>query len=242
MVLVSHNHGFVFLKTRKTGGTSVELALEPLCRPAGASVSEATPAIIGAEGVVGRRLTPLRGGARTRPAIDWRNHMPAAEIRDALGADVWRRYRRVTTVRDPFDAAVSRYHWQLARRGLPEAADFADTRAAFRDLVTGPSYESDHDLVHLDGAFAADRVIRFETLAADLAAVRRELAPDAAPAPLPHAKRTSDRRRRPVADYYDEASIAAVRRNGAWAIDRFGYPDRPDAGVNAHADPIEVQR
>ena len=32
-MLVSHKHRFIFVKTRKTGGTSVELALAPHCGP-----------------------------------------------------------------------------------------------------------------------------------------------------------------------------------------------------------------
>jgi hypothetical protein len=30
---VSHEHKFIFLKTKKTAGTSIELALTQLCRP-----------------------------------------------------------------------------------------------------------------------------------------------------------------------------------------------------------------
>jgi hypothetical protein len=30
-VIVSHEHGFVFMKTRKTAGTSVEIALSRVC-------------------------------------------------------------------------------------------------------------------------------------------------------------------------------------------------------------------
>ncbi len=242
MVLVSHDHAFIFLKTRKTAGTSIEMALEPLCRPAGAVVTEKTPAIETAAGVVGRRLSPLSPRVRAALPVDWRNHMPAAEIRDALGGGVWARYLKVTAVRDPFDVAVSRYHWERARRGLAEAADFAQTRAEFAAMATDPGFDGDHDLVHVDAAFAADRTIRYERLAEDLRAVTAAVAPGAAPAPLAHAKPTADRRRRPLADYYDAASIAAVRRAFAWAFDRFDYPDRPTPDAPARATLPKVPR
>ena len=40
MTLVSHRKRFIFLKTHKTAGTSVEVALEPLCAPNGAVTGE----------------------------------------------------------------------------------------------------------------------------------------------------------------------------------------------------------
>lgn len=242
MVLVSHDHEFIFLKTRKTAGTSIEMALEPLCRPKGAVVSEKTGAIETPQGVVGRRLSPLSPRVRADLPVDWRNHMPAAEIRDALGDAVWSRYLRVTAVRDPFDVAVSRFHWDRARQGLAEAEDFVQTRAEFAAMTRDPRFDGDHDLVHIDGAFAADRAIRFERLAEDLREVTETVAPGAIRAPLAHAKPTAGRRRRPLADYYDETSIAAVRRAFAWAFDRFDYPERPTSDAPAHGTPPEVKR
>ena len=236
-MLVSHGHGFVFLKVRKAAGTSIEMALEPLCRPAGATVSERTPAIVTAQGVVGRRLSP-RPRNRDARCLDWRNHMPAAEIRAALGDARWSRYMKVTSVRDPFDLAVSRYHWELARRALPEAADFAETRRQFAAMVSDPTYDGGHELVHVEGAFVADRVIRFERLGTDFAAISAELAPDRPP--LPRTKTTTDRRRRPVADYYDDASVAAIRRAAAWVFDLFDYPDRPTPGRPRPLPSLEV--
>ena len=32
-MIISHEHKFIFLKTRKTAGTSIELALSQLCGP-----------------------------------------------------------------------------------------------------------------------------------------------------------------------------------------------------------------
>jgi hypothetical protein len=227
MVIVSHDHGFVFLKTRKTAGTSVEMVLEPFCRPPGAEVSEKTPTLVSRHGIVGRRLTPRSRLERLLFRRDWYNHMTAAEVRAGLGPDRWARYRKVAALRNPFDLAVSRYHWELARHGLPEAEDFAETRGRFAEMVQSGRFDGDHGIVHLDGHFVADTVVRFETLAADVAALVQQLVPGAAAAPLPHTKKTANRRQHPVADYYDAASIAAIRKSSAWVFDRFGYPDRP---------------
>ena len=59
-MIVSHKHKFIFLKTKKTAGTSIELALSRLCGPA----DVITP------------LTADRRGAATggRGAQNWRLH------------------------------------------------------------------------------------------------------------------------------------------------------------------------
>lgn len=232
MVMVSHAREFIFLKTRKTAGTSVEMVLEPLCRPPGAEVSERTPTLISAQGIVGRRLTPRPRLFRLRRLLgqtDWYNHMPAIEVRAALGAARWDRYRKIATIRNPFDLAVSRYHWELARHGLPETGDFAETRARFRAMLLSGQFDGDHPIVHLGGRYVIDEMIRFETIQADLDALMARLAPGAPPVALPHTKKTSNRRQHAVAEYFDAEGIAAIRKSAAWVFERFGYPERPGA-------------
>lgn len=227
MVMISHDKAFIFLKTRKTAGTSIEMILEPWCRPPGATVTEKTPTLRSAQGIVGRRLTPRPRWHRILMVTDWYNHMPAAEVRRKLGADRFDRYRKITAIRNPFDLAVSRFHWELARRGLPEAEDFAITRARFSDMVRSGQFDGDHDIVHVDGRYAIDDTIRFESMTADLQALVQSIAPGHPPITIPHTKKTSNRRSHSVADYFDHDSIAALRRSAAWVFDRFGYPETP---------------
>ena len=58
MVAVSHSHKFIFLKTRKTAGTSIEMLLEPLCTEPNSVVTEERATSITRQGIVGRRLIP----------------------------------------------------------------------------------------------------------------------------------------------------------------------------------------
>ena len=92
-MLISHPHRFIFIKTVKTAGTSVEAFLEPYCCPPGHVVQHWTPTLLSDYGVVGRRW----------PQNDcedhgFYNHMPAREIREHF-AD-FDSYTRITTVRD----------------------------------------------------------------------------------------------------------------------------------------------
>jgi hypothetical protein len=228
MVMVSHSHRFIFLKTRKTAGTSVEMALQHLCTPPGTPVTEPTPVLDTRFGIVGRRHAARPPWSRLIFwRKDWYNHMPADQIARALGRKTWTDYRKVATIRNPFDLAVSRYHFDLARRHLPEKADFRETQADFRDMVFRMSIDHDHDLVHLDGKFVCDEVILFEDLREQVARIARIFAPGTPAPELPHAKKTANRRTHPVAEYFDEASIGRILQTSGWVFDRFGYPDRP---------------
>lgn len=229
MVMVSHAREFIFLKTRKTAGTSIEMALEPWCRPPGAVVVEQTPALITKEGIVGRRLQRQSKLDRWLRRTDWTNHMTAAAICKALGREKWDRYRKITTVRNPFDLLVSRFHFNQSNRGKTWEGDFAQTRAAFNEAVRTEyaDFDFDYPIVHLDGRFLPDHVIRIENLQAGFDAVAAAIAPGEPVPKIPHTKNVGFRRTHATAEYFDKDSIAMVLRNAAWIFRNLDYPETP---------------
>lgn len=224
MVLVSHDHGFIFLKTRKTGGTSVEMALQPLCTPPGHPVVEATSTILSLHGIVGARLVKESGGA-VHEVGGWRNHRPAAWIRRTLGDDVWRRYRRITIVRNPFDRAVSGFNFTTAKT-KEGFADFAAMKARFRRWLIEGKLRDDREVLFIGDSFVPTEVLRFETMAADVTRLMASFNVPFAAGDLPHAKAFGHLKPRPVADYYDEETRRLILTRFDWAFDRFDY--RPD--------------
>ena len=228
MALVSHTNEFVFLKTRKTAGTTVEMFLEPLCRPAGHVPAERTPTLISREGVVARRMTPLlRPGILHWRRNRWRQHMTAAEMRRALGAARWGRYRKISTVRNPFDRAISQFHW--AYREYPELkAPFDEKRALFSKFLCHPRFKTDYNIAYLDDEFILDDVVRFEHLREDVAALTRRNDWPLDIDTLPHMK--SSRKARgtiPVSDYYRDEDRDQVLKHFSWIFDRCGYSTDP---------------
>ena len=216
-MILSHAHRFVFLKTRKTAGTSVEIALSRVCGADDVitSVSEDDEALRREHG--GRPAQNHESPPLARRAY---NHMPAQMVRRLAGRERWASYFKFTVERNPWDAVVSLYHWR-----------FRDTAPIpFAEFVRSPMVEEfatkNARIYRLGGEVAVDRVCRFETLDRDLSDVWSHLGLPGEPA-LPRAKSGVRPAARTYADYYDEQSAERVRTVFAEAIRDFGYEFTP---------------
>jgi hypothetical protein len=213
-VIVSHAHRFVFLKTRKTAGTSVEIALSTVCGPD----DVITPVIEADE-----RLRAELGGRPPQhyesPPLPRRafNHMPASMVRGLIGRETWDLYFRFSIERNPWDTVVSLYHWR--HREDPRPPSFADF---VQEPVVAELATKNFRAYRIKGALAVDRVLRFERLSEDFAAVWNELGLPG-DASLPRAKAATRPRGEPYAAYYDHASRQRVANLFQAAITDFGY-------------------
>jgi len=235
MVLVCHSHKFIFLKSRKTAGTSAEMFLEPACAPKGHIVQESVKALITKEGIIGSRMSPCkRGRWRAMEKGRWCNHKPARAVLRDLGAERFYAYSKITTIRNPFDRCVSAFHWSN-KALLHMTESFAQMRVAFRDYIHSAQLNADVSTVFVKDKYIIDRAIRFEHLAADLEAVAGELGLPAADDRLPHTKSSAKTRKDyAVEDYYDQATIDIVRQRHSWVFERYDYPDHPQTSRSAN--------
>lgn len=233
-MLLSYDHRFVFLKTRKTAATSVEMYLQAAAglHPAG-PLKEPTHALVSGNGIVGMRKVPLD----ELQALDrqWFHHMPAAMIRSAIGIEMWNSLRKITCLRNPYDRLVSLFFWVKAvlpiTQGnepcLTSTTDFSVIRPMFRDFVTSCTWPTDAEIVEISGQACPDSVIRYEHLAADLQSVCASLGMTAPPS-IPVTRVTQHMRPDiPVAEYYDPATIAVVQARMWWAFELGEYPLLP---------------
>jgi hypothetical protein len=176
-VIVSHEHRFIFIKTRKTGGTSIEALLE---RHAGPDAI-VTP-LHSDDVVAGHRPRNWHRWFNPVPELfagDWRpavsdlrrrrafwNHMTAAQVRARIGVRVWDSYYKFCFERDPWEKVASYYFWQT--RSQTPRPDFAR-------WVLHHDLPSDWHQYTLGAEIAVDFVGRFEKLAVDLRTVLRRV-------------------------------------------------------------------
>jgi hypothetical protein len=229
-VIISHRHRLIFVKTRKTASTSVEIALARFCGDADI-ITRDTPADQALRDALGVRGPQHEYGVPIRHyrAADWRrlllrgqrarfeNHFPAARIRKLVGQTVWRDYYKVCVERNPWDKAVSLYYWRT--RSVTPRPSLLEFLAA----VPPRSLSNFHLYADVgSGALLVDRVLRFEQLDGELDALARRMG-FAQSIELPYAKAGH---RPPCSDYttlLGDAERAIVDAACAREIALFGY-------------------
>jgi hypothetical protein len=166
-MVISHKFRFIFLKTKKTAGTSLEVFLSDRCGPEDiltpiwphvephrarnyrgtwSPLSEFADPACG----IGGTLRDLATARR------FYNHIPATTLRHRVPAEIWDSYFKFCVERNPWDKTLSHYHMVRNRTGggltLDEylaAGDFCLNYARYTD-------EAGHQLV--------DEVVRYESL------------------------------------------------------------------------------
>ncbi len=226
-MIVSHAHKFIFLKTKKTAGTSVELALSELCGPDDVispltAIDEAKRA--GKRGAQNwkqhgwwdspRPLLKRRWFKFTAADYGFYNHMPAVEARALIDDTAWRSYFKFAFERNPWDRQVSFYHHRY--RGEKEPPPFS--RFMHRDRA---ARLNNYDIYAIDGTVAVDFVGRYESLEEDLALALDRVG--IALPPLPHAKGTFRQTKVPYQQYYDDETREMVRDWYAREIELLDY-------------------
>jgi len=213
-VIVSHEHGFVFMKTRKTAGTSVEIALSRVC-----GVDDVITPVTEEDEAL-RRAAGGRGPQHYEhpPHLERNafNHMPVSMVRTMLGRKRFESYFSFAIERNPWDAVVSLYHWRY-RDSEP---------GSFSEYVASEAIETfaakNQRIYRLRGEVAVDRVLRYEALADELTAVWSELGLPGEP-DLPHAKAGLRPRGASYRTYYDDTSRDLVAELFAAPIAELGY-------------------
>ena len=220
MVLVSFQKKFIYTKTTKTAGTSVEVFFEPDCLPPdGYEQVHFRGETITDYGVVGFR------GLNMPADTVWYNHMPAARIRVYLGSDVWDEYFKFCVIRNPFDKLISMYFFQMGKENKECVmdGDFSLLRCDFLDWLKGRRFGDDRDKYLIDGSVCVDYFIRYERLLEDLAEVCERLEIERDVAELERFKSQSRLTKKHFSEFYDAEAERIVADAHAFELAHFGY-------------------
>lgn len=224
-MIISHTHKYIFIKSTKTAGTSIEAALSNHC---------------GGNDVI----TPLgdyefnrdASGAWVHKSMNegnYQQHDDALTIRNSLPADVWNDYFKFSIARNPWERTLSRFFWnhrndpalKPARRfyhrlGIP-FDELGPARKAFARFLRDEEWDTNDRFYIIDGGLCVDFIIRYEHLADDLKEVCKRVGlPELT---LPHLKSGMRSRKHHYSEYYDAATRALVAEKHQNDIRHFGY-------------------
>jgi hypothetical protein len=216
-LLISNRHKFIFVHVPKTAGTSLARALEPY--------ADNHPR----EGL--RRILSHLPVPESPDTVAFRMHVTARWARLKLPAEVYATYRKFAVVRNPYDRAVSLYHYlsqrtdhhlyeRVSRMSFKGYLDYLAKRRRTKD-PTQLFYVAD-----AQGQPIVDDILRFENLSDDFANLCGALGmPGKVDLPL---RNTSDHS--PYWDYYaDDYTKEVVRDLFAADFNAFGYSTDIDA-------------
>lgn len=215
-MILSHTHKFIYIKTYKTGSTSVEAALSAVCGPDDV-ITEASETLRGVRAKPAQNYRiehpdkpkrPLwksllgRPERHYHPSVGYYEHMPAWRVRTYVGEDIWKRYYKFSFERNPWDRQVSWYHYKTKSKNGASKPSFAAFNADKRR-----AWVENWDLYTTDGRIILDYVGRYETLDDDFAKVLEAIGLTGQ-VTLPKTNVSKDRKS--YREYYDDASRALV--------------------------------
>ena len=218
-MIISRGRRFIFVHIPKTGGTALSMALEARARKDDILIGD-TPKARARRG----RLARVKSAGRL-----WK-HSTLADIAGLVSDDEVASFFTLTLVRNPWDRAVSYYHWLREQNfahpsvGLAKALNFSgflnhpQIRTAF-SLWPAEAYMRDQHGVERASLYA-----RLEHLDQDLVPFEAHLGFRVTPL----ASANPSDRARDWRPYYSEADAGLVAQICATDIARFGYGfDRP---------------
>lgn len=192
-MIISHKYKFIFVKSKKVAGTSLELALSKHLD----KDDVITP--VHEEGLrvergyaTGKHYRKKLSEIRLADVIQWNRlllkqfyrryksgvkitlparprkyyaHMPAKEIKQAVAKDIWESYFKFTIERNPWDLVVSYYYfWMRHNSEMP-----------FEEFVsTGVAKNASNWDFYMDGdTLLVDKVVKYEEFDTELAGISR---------------------------------------------------------------------
>jgi len=215
-MIISHKHKFIFIKTEKTAGTSIEISLSKYCGPD----DVITP--ISPEDELKRKKLGYRGPQNykvpfskysmidclkslySRKLKYFYNHIGASEIMQYVDQETWDSYFKFSFERNPWDKVISWYFWRFPAEPRPTISEFIQSREA--NIVKGfELYTCASDVV-------VNKVFLYEEISDAMDELRERLSLEETPV-LPFAKagfRTDKRNYKDILSEADKSKIAKV--------------------------------
>lgn len=227
-MIVSHKYRFIFLKTSKTAGTSVEIALSKICGPRDIITQlpkrdRAIRESLGYPGAQNHHAPLSEYGLKDYKRLlygklkpRFTSHSTAAEAKQYLPADIWNNYYKFSIERNPWDRTMSSFFWDSKNNPDMTLDDYLASDGPKRLKERGLG------LYSVNGKVIADFICRFENLEDDLNRIRKHLGiPE--PLTLPRTKAQTRKDRRHYRDILNESQKNFIAEFFAEEIKLYGY-------------------
>ena len=163
-MVISHKYKFIFIKTRKTAGTSVEVELNKILGPD----DIATPIFPKVDGHLPKNF---RFGYGQKDFFF--NHISAKIVKGIVGDKVFNNYFVFCVEREPVDKCISHYS-MVTSYPFNEKNNFVDL--TFDQYISRELFVNDFDkYTNTEGDLIVNRIIKYENLKEELSEISTNL-------------------------------------------------------------------
>jgi len=227
IVIISHKYRFIFIKTAKTAGTSLEVYLSRHCgdddivTPIYPHVDPHKARNYTGRWNPARELLNSHGHGILATVRQWikgerfYNHIPARVARTRMKEDVWNSYYKFCIERNPWDKTLSHYHMLRKRSG--GKLSFEEYLGKGNFCVNYPLYTD------LGGGMLMDKIARYESLDEELEQIFKILGIPFKGALRVRAKSDTRKDRRPYQEVYTREQRETVDEAFSEEIAMHGY-------------------
>ena len=232
-MIISHKYKYIFLKTVKKAGTSIEISISRFCGKDDIIVPfhkedenirknlKVFPQnYIREQSKTWKEYTIkdflrllIKGRKPSKTKFRMRQHSSAKEVKEFIGSDIWNNYFKFCFVRNPWDRAISHYYWFIRE---PERSKDLN-EFLIKQNKLNYSY-----IYMIDNKIAVDFVGKYENMMQDLSFVCNKLG-----IPfdnwLPRSKRHYRTDKRHYTEMLNEDQAELIRQACANEIQLFDY-------------------
>ncbi len=168
-MIISHKHKFIFIKTRKTASTSIEIALSAICGPSDILTPLAPKDEVLRAQLTGKtaqnylvpwnqyRLLDFMRLLKNRKRVVYFNHITARVLKQYLGQKTWNDYYVFCFERNPLDKCLSHFRWRGKKQHYSDFKAYLESKDY--QLIQGERFYKDKR-----GALLVDMVYKMEQM------------------------------------------------------------------------------
>ena len=217
-MIISHKYKFIFIKTVKTAGTSIEIFLSQCCgendvlTPIWPHVGPHRARNY--QGIWNPFPQIIQNKARGIKGIfrnilqqkKFYNHIPASLVKQRIPRKVWNSYFKFCVERNPWDKTLSHYHMENDRAGGGISLDDYIEKGKFCFCINYPRYTDSN------GLLLVDKVVKYELLMDELEIVFQELGIPFGGSLGVRAKSEHRKNRRPYQEVFSDKQKDVIER------------------------------
>lgn len=228
-MIISHKHKFIFLRTKKTAGSSLEIHLSQFCGDNDVITVDDTEAELMKKerGVFSRnyelpileyRLSDwkilLRTLSKKKIRHKYSNHMTAYDLKKLLSKKIWDSYFIFCFERNPYEKAVSAYLYHI------KTHDLNIHNYSFEEFLNKHDYYRNFHRYTIDNEIAIN-VFEYKNINKEIEKFLNKLGIENHP-PIPQAK-AHQRKRKHYSKFYSNSTKIIVEKNCIQEFHQFKY-------------------